>query len=61
MDIIENLNNLFLSGLKYHIQHEVCVFFPSSVNESFILAHRVEEKFLIPKKKWANVTREKLY
>ena len=45
MDTItgENLNDLFLGGLKDHIQHEVWIFSPSSVNESFILACRVEE------------------
>lgn len=35
------------------------MFSPSSINESFILACRVEEKFLIPRKQGANVTREK--
>ena len=61
MDIIteENLNDLFLGGLKDHIQHEVRMFSPSSINESFILACRIEEKYLIPKKQGANVTREK--
>ena len=44
----ENLNDLFLGGLKDHIQHEVRMFSPSSVNDSFILACRVEENFLIP-------------
>ena len=57
----ENLNDLFLGGLKDHIQHEVRMFSPSSINESFILARRVEEKYLIPKKQGANVTREKGY
>ena len=57
----ENLNDLFLGGLKDYIQHEVHMFSPSSVNESFILAHRVEEKFFIPRKQEANVTREKCY
>ena len=61
MDTIieENLNDLFLGGLKDHIQHEVCMFCPRSVNESFILACMVEENFLIPRKQGANVTREK--
>ena len=45
--IEENLNDLFLCGLKDHIQHEVYMFCLSSVNESFILACRVEKKFLI--------------
>ena len=59
MDTItkENLNDLFLGGLKDHIQYEVHMFFPSLVNESFILAHKVEE-FLIPRKQGANVTKE---
>ena len=57
--IEENLNNLFLGGLKDHIQHEVCIFCPSSLNESFILAYRVEENFFIPRKQGDNVTREK--
>ena len=63
MDTIieENLNDLFLGGLKDHIQHEVRMFCPCSVNESFILARRVEEKFLISRKKGANVEREKGY
>ena len=59
--IEENLNDLFLGGLKDHIQHEVRLFCPNSVNESFILACRVEEKFLIPRKQGANVIREKGY
>ena len=63
MDTIieENLNDLFLGGLKDHIQHEVCMFCPNSVNESFILAHRVEKKFLISRKQGTNVTRDKGY
>ena len=61
MDTIteENLNDLFLGGLKDHIQHEVRMFCPNSVNESFILACKVEEKFLISRKQGANVTRDK--
>ncbi len=47
--ITENLNDLFLGGLKDHIQHEVRMFCPSSLIESFISAHKVE-KFLIPRK-----------
>ena len=39
--IEENLNDLFLGGLKDHIQHEVCMFCPCSVNESFILVCNV--------------------
>ena len=63
MDTIteENLNDLFLGGLKDHIQHEVRMFCPSLVNESFILAHKVEEKYLIPRKQGTNVTRDKGY
>ena len=57
----ENLNDLFLGGLKDHIQHEVPMFFPGLVNESFILARMVEEKFLISRKKGDNVEREKGY
>ena len=57
----ENLNDLFLGGLKDHIQHEVRMFCPSSVNESFILVCKVEDRFLIPKKQGANVTGEKGY
>ena len=57
----EKLNDLFLGGLKDHIQHEVHMFCPSLVNESFILACRVEDKFLIPRKQGDNVTREKCY
>ena len=59
--IEENLNDLFLGGLKDNIQHEVRMFCHSLVNESFILACRVKEKFLIPRKKGANVIREKWY
>ena len=51
--IEENLNDLFLGGLKDHIQHEVRMFFPSLVNDSFTLARRVEEKFLISRKQGA--------
>ena len=63
MDTIieENLNDLFLGGLKDHIQHEVHMFFPSSVKDSFTLAHRAEEKFLISRKQGANVAKEKGY
>ena len=63
MDTItkDNFNDFLLDGLKDHIQHEVHIFCPSSINESFILAHKVEEKLLIPRKKGANVTREKGY
>ena len=32
----ENLNDLFLGGLKDHIQHEVRLFCPSSVNDFYI-------------------------
>ena len=39
--IEENLNDFFFSSLKDHIQHEVHMFCPGLVNESFILAHRV--------------------
>ena len=59
--IEDNLNDLLFGGLKDHIQHEVCMFFPSSINESFILACKVEEKFLILRKQGANMTREKVY
>ena len=59
--IEENLNYLFFDGLKDHIQHEVCMFCPSSVNDSFTLAPRVEEKFLISRKQGANVAKEKGY
>ena len=55
------MNDLFLGGLKDHIQHEVRLFCPSSVNDSFILTRRVEEKFLISRKQEANVTRDKGY
>jgi hypothetical protein len=55
----EKLNDLFLGGLNDHLQHEVQLFFPSNINESFILARRVEEKYLIPKKQGANITRKK--
>ena len=63
MDTIieENLNDLFLGGLKDHIQHEVRMLCPSSVNESLILARRVEDKFLIPRKQGDNVTRDEGY
>ena len=63
MDTIieENLNDLFLGGLKDHIQHEVRMFCPSSVNDSFTLARRVEEKFLISRKQGANLAKEKGY
>ena len=57
----EKLNNLFLGGLKDNLRHEVHMFCPNSINESFILAHKVEEKFLIPRKQGANVTRDKGY
>ena len=55
----ENLNDLFLGGLKDHIQHEVRMFCPSSINESFILACKLEEKFLISRNLGANVIRDK--
>ena len=63
MNIIteNNLNDLFFSGLTDHIQHEVRMFCSSSVNESFILASRVEENFLISRTQGANVTRDKIY
>ena len=63
MDTIieESFNDLFLGGLKDHIQHEVHMFFPSSLYDSFIFVHRVEEKFLISRKQGAKVTRDKEY
>ena len=47
-----------VSRITFNMVH---TFFPILINESFLLAHRVEEKFLIPRKQGDNVTREKGY
>jgi hypothetical protein len=57
----ENLDDLFMGGLKDHIQPEVGMFCPSSINDTFTLARRVEEKFLISRKQGANLAKEKGY
>ncbi|KAH9291976.1 hypothetical protein KI387_042841, partial [Taxus chinensis] len=42
----ENLNDLFLGGLKDHIEHEVRMFNPLKLSDSIIMARRAEEKVL---------------
>lgn len=40
------LNEFFLSGSNNYIQHQVYMFNSLTVSDSFIVAQRVEEKFL---------------
>ncbi|KAH9306212.1 hypothetical protein KI387_010616, partial [Taxus chinensis] len=42
----ENLNDLFLGGLKDHIEHELRMFNPIKLSDSIIMARHVEEKIL---------------
>ncbi|KAH9323014.1 hypothetical protein KI387_017653, partial [Taxus chinensis] len=42
----ENLNDLFLGGLKDHIEHEVRMFNPLKLSNSIIMARRAKEKVL---------------
>lgn len=43
--IQENLNDLFFGGVKYHIQHVMHMFNPTSINEFVLLVHGLEDKF----------------
>ena len=40
----DNLLDLFIGTLKDNIQHEVCLFEPTSLDKAFMLARKVESK-----------------
>ena len=40
----DNLLDLFIGTLKDNIQHEVCLFEPSSLEKDFMMARKVESK-----------------
>ncbi|VFQ64452.1 unnamed protein product [Cuscuta campestris] len=40
----ETLISLFHAGLKQHLQHEICLLKPTSLSDSFALAHELEAK-----------------
>ncbi|KAH9297684.1 hypothetical protein KI387_029366, partial [Taxus chinensis] len=55
----ENLNDLFLGGLKDHIEHEVRMFNPHKVSDSMIMARRAEEKFVSSRRQHFTYTRDR--
>ncbi|KAH9308476.1 hypothetical protein KI387_036387, partial [Taxus chinensis] len=55
----ENLNDLFLRGLKDHIEHEVCMFNPHKVSDSMIMERREEELFVSSRRQHFTYTRDR--
>ena len=43
----DNLLYLFIGTFKDNIQHEVCLFEPSSLEKAFMMARKVERKIMV--------------
>ena len=56
----DNLLDIFIGTLKYNIQHEVCLFEPSSLEKAFMMARKVENKnmAMTTRKAFSNTYRE---
>ena len=56
----DNLLDIFIGTLKDNIQHEVCLFEPSSLDKAFMMARKVESKnmAMTTRKSFSNTYRE---